>query len=339
MPDKEKIVMKTNRLDGVDMSVNNLEMFTSVRIRWTVVSHLMTKKHKIAYIGTKEQLLPGDIIQVGNLGFKYKVVSLKKLEAKPQGYIYRIKRVDNNPIASIDIDNILIGQKVQIVSNKTFQQIFEQHPDVPHVEICPIEIPDTEFSCLPRPVQPSTTPNTCHNYLITFPLDVSGTIHYKDCEGLPVEEVGIARETDFTIVRCGIPGQTSNDIYFTEGETVINVAFSETEQQCPTTCEDSIQISAITCGGVPIELEIPASPGVYGAALYYPFDYNGVTYEVYNQPLDDDFVTPELGVWYLYSYATNTDIAFLNSTSFCPTGVFTFFEGECEGFSSFTVNQ
>lgn len=147
MSEANKIVMKTTILEGVDMSVNNLEMFTSVRIRWTKVTHTMTKKSGVSFLGTKEQLLPGDIIQVGNLGLKYKVVALKKLEDKPQGYIYRVKRVDGASITSLDIDNILVGQKVEIVSNKTFQQIFEQHPDVPHIEICPKEIPDTEFCC------------------------------------------------------------------------------------------------------------------------------------------------------------------------------------------------
>ena len=323
------------------MSVNNLEMFTSVRIRWTKVTHAITKRSGISYIGTKEQLLPGDVIQVGNLGLKYKVVSLKKLEDRPQGYIYRIKRVDGAFITSTDINNVLVGQKVQIVSNKTFQQIFEQHPDVPHIEICPVEIPDTEFCCPTKPivVTPITPepPTICHQYLITLPAETPGTFHYKNCSGVQEdEEVGNYR-TDYTVVRCGIIGQTLADIYLSDGNSVVDLIFTETEQLCPTGCEDSIQASAITCLGVNVNLVLTSSEEVYGAAVYYSFNYNGVDYQIYNQPLDNDFITPELGTWYLYSYGINSDIASLSTLTPCPTGAFTFVGGDCVGFSSFIV--
>ena len=179
MSELNKLIMKTPTLEGVDMSVNNLEMFTSVRIRWTKVSHAMTKRNGITFLGTKEQLLPGDVIQVGNLGLKYKVISLKKLEDKPQGYIYRVKRVDGAHTTSTDISNILVGQKVQIVSNKTFQQIFEQHPDVPHIEICPVEIPDTEFCCPYKVVTAPPLEYTYFQYTLNRPINSLGfTLSY-----------------------------------------------------------------------------------------------------------------------------------------------------------------
>lgn len=229
MSEANKIVMKTNTLEGVDMSVNNLEMFTSVRIRWTKVSHAMTKRNGITFIGTKEQLLPGDIIQVGNLGLKYKVISLKKLEDKPQGYIYRIKRVDGANITSTDINNVLVGQKVQIVSNKTFQQIFEQHPEVPHIEICPVEIPDTEFCCpTPTPTAIVIPQPSCFLYNIVIPALTSGKLYYKDCAGTVVEDQVLLTKTEIQITICGLGGQTSNDIYLEGGE----ISFTQTINQC-----------------------------------------------------------------------------------------------------------
>lgn len=231
MSEKEKIILKTNSLPGVDMSVNNLEFFTSVRIRWTKVSHTLTKKSGVTFIGTKEQLLAGDVIQVGNLGIKYKVISLKRLEARPQGYIYRIKRVDGANITSLDIDNILIGQKVHIVSNKTFQQLFEMHPDVPHIEDeCEEKILDTQFCCPTRPEDSHIPrPLKCFNYIIYIPALTESELFYKDCSNSVVSSFVTLDKFPTQITVCGTSGQTDSDIYLLVGE---GLTFEQTLIEC-----------------------------------------------------------------------------------------------------------
>lgn len=120
--DQDKTVIKRYELPGVDMSLSDFELLSTVKRKVTKVTKKMYKKSYLTYIGIKEQLSGGDVIQVGNMGIKYRVLKLQKVTDR-EGYIYRVKRVDNASTTILDMDNIEVGMKVLVVSRKTFEQM------------------------------------------------------------------------------------------------------------------------------------------------------------------------------------------------------------------------
>jgi len=120
--DKGKIIMKKSALPGVDMSISDFTMVTSVKVTKTKVTKRLFFKGGAYFIGTKDQLDSNDVIKVGLQGVKYKVVKMVKVD--PIGkFIHRVKRVDGNTITTVDINAILLGQPVKIVSRPSFQQM------------------------------------------------------------------------------------------------------------------------------------------------------------------------------------------------------------------------
>lgn len=110
------------RFNGLDMSTHDLSLMSSVRVAWTVVTDKMFKKGSRTFIGLKETLNPGEVIQTGNLKVKYKIVNMESI-SKSGWFLYCIKRVDGNYIASIDIDNSNVKDKVRITNRRTFNQL------------------------------------------------------------------------------------------------------------------------------------------------------------------------------------------------------------------------
>ena len=124
----DKIIMRSNRLQGVQKSFNNLEMVSSVRVTVTKLTSKIFKKKGIAYIGTREPLSVGDVIQVGNFSILYKVVKHQS-KTEDKGNVYRIKRVDGFNITGLDIDGTEVGQKVIIKNRRSYQDIFNDFGD------------------------------------------------------------------------------------------------------------------------------------------------------------------------------------------------------------------
>lgn len=124
----DKVKLRRENIEGVQKSFNNLEQLSTVKMLWTKVKTSIYKKKGITFIGTKDPLDVGDVIQTGNYSIKYKVVSERRLSDRG-GYIYRIKRADGYNTTSQDIDGSKVGQKVRITNRRTFQQIFN---DTPH---------------------------------------------------------------------------------------------------------------------------------------------------------------------------------------------------------------
>lgn len=144
----DKVKLRRETIEGVQKSFNNLEQLSTVKLLWTKVKTSIYKKKGITYIGTKDALDVGDIIQTGNYSIRYKVIKEVRLEDRG-GYIYRIIRVDGYNTTSQDIDGSKVGQKVRVTSRRSFDQIFN---DTPHKsknypdyekpnEVCPIENP------------------------------------------------------------------------------------------------------------------------------------------------------------------------------------------------------
>jgi len=100
---QDKIILKRSELPGVDMSLVDLEMVSTVKILISVVKKPIFKIKGATFIGTKDQLDKMDVIQVGNLGIKYRVVKLQKMTDR-EGYIYRIRRMDGSSTTILDIE-------------------------------------------------------------------------------------------------------------------------------------------------------------------------------------------------------------------------------------------
>ena len=194
----DKIIMRSNRLQGVQKSFNNLEMVSSVRVTVTKLTSKIFKEKGIAYIGTRESLSVGDVIQVGNFSILYKVVKHQS-KTDDKGNVYRIKRVDGFNITGLDIDGTEVGQKVIIKNRRSYQDIFNDFGDFneppcePEKDLmcgyeekeCPI-IPAAQ----PTP-EPEPTPQI-FQYALTVPNASSaadGTFSYIDETGTPIEYI------------------------------------------------------------------------------------------------------------------------------------------------------
>lgn len=124
MEDDKKIKFKAHSRGGFDLSFNNLEMLSSVKMVINKVTAVIYKEKFISYIGLRERMDNGDVIAVGHYKVLYKIISHKAVTTK-KGNIYRIKRVDGSNITQFDIDAVEVGQKVLVTNRKTFRQIFD----------------------------------------------------------------------------------------------------------------------------------------------------------------------------------------------------------------------
>lgn len=117
MAENEDIILRTERLEGVDKTLFAYEQLQSVPIVKTKVTVGMYKSGNVLLIGTKERLNEGDVIQVGNFNLKYRVITFRKLTLA--GGIYRIKRVDGANATQLDLDGAPVGSKVKILNRRT----------------------------------------------------------------------------------------------------------------------------------------------------------------------------------------------------------------------------
>ncbi len=121
---EEKITFKAKNRGGFDYTFNNLETLASVKMIWNETTTAIFKENGIAYIGMKECLDNGDIIELGTFKVLYRVVHHKKVDVK-LGNIYQIVRIDKSTITAFDIDNTFPKQRVRIKNRKSFETIFK----------------------------------------------------------------------------------------------------------------------------------------------------------------------------------------------------------------------
>lgn len=123
----EKIILKTTGIPGVNKAVVDFTMACTVPVTITRVISPMFVKGSKTFIGLSERLLPGEVIQVGNLNLTYKIVSADNNNPDtPKGYIYRIRRVDRLPTTATDINAIVVGKFAKIKNRRSFKQKFDQ---------------------------------------------------------------------------------------------------------------------------------------------------------------------------------------------------------------------
>lgn len=121
--DCDKIIIRTEFIEGGNIAAYDYSLLSSVKVAWTkVVVPIYTKSH-MAFIGVKDALLPQEVIQVGNLDFKYKIIGPLVQVLPTGGFIYRIKRVDGFNVTSTDITATFVGGKVKIKNRRSFKQL------------------------------------------------------------------------------------------------------------------------------------------------------------------------------------------------------------------------
>lgn len=120
----EKVVIpKAGKRGGFDMSFNNLETFTSVKIRRTKVTGPLHHVKSSYFITIKDRLQVRDVLQLGDFEVLYRVIAFPKVT--PKGGLYRILRVDGANITQHDIDAIKVGSVAIIKNRKSYEKIFE----------------------------------------------------------------------------------------------------------------------------------------------------------------------------------------------------------------------
>jgi len=111
----EKIILKDFSLPGVDKSVNDMTLWATHGVIWVKVTKVLYKEKGTAYIGLSERLVEGEVIQAGKNEKLYRIVRFHRVTDR-NGNIFKVIRMDNNPITQTDIDAISIGDNVRITS-------------------------------------------------------------------------------------------------------------------------------------------------------------------------------------------------------------------------------
>lgn len=110
---------KEQSFPGVNYTIFDTNMLQTVPIAWTVVTHPIWKSSvHVSYIGIKENINAGEVIEFS--GVKYRVVIRKRVRGK--GNVYRIKRLDDVTISSVDVNNSKAGTKVRLCSRRSYEQ-------------------------------------------------------------------------------------------------------------------------------------------------------------------------------------------------------------------------
>lgn len=233
MADKDKVILKKPAQPGVDMSITDFTFVSSVKVNWTKVTKLMYKNKYLTFIGTKDQLDVLDVIQVGNLSLKYRVVKLEKMTDR-EGYIYRIRRIDGGSTTSTDLDAIKVGQKVSIVNRKTFDQMINYAESMrePAEETCECVEEESCKICADKPFIPSASTSYIspeyNQYNLTIPGLTYSTFELKYLLDTGVYETQILDNQDkepIQVIFCATYGTITFDgvLKFGENESCPSV--------------------------------------------------------------------------------------------------------------------
>jgi hypothetical protein len=113
----DPLIIRKDFLPGGDKSTIDFEIVGSIKLLYTTVTEKMYKVKSKTYIKIKDACLPNEVIQVGNLGLRYKIIGFAKIT--DNGYIQRIKRIDGASTTLTDINATFVGGKVKIKSRRT----------------------------------------------------------------------------------------------------------------------------------------------------------------------------------------------------------------------------
>ena len=114
---------KADSRGGFDLSFNNLETLASVKMVINIVTFPIFKVKRKSFIGLKERMDDGDIIEAGLFKKLYRIIHHAKVDPY-KGNIYQIERVDGASITQFDIDQVKVKQKVKVKNRKSFETLF-----------------------------------------------------------------------------------------------------------------------------------------------------------------------------------------------------------------------
>lgn len=118
----DKLVVKSVRWPGVDMSILDLIMTSSVPINWTIVTKAPYLKGTTAFIALRDPVSSAEVIKVNSLYFR-----IRKEEYNNQGLrLYRIANLDGTLVQQSDLNTISVKDKVRISSRKSFEKLFKE---------------------------------------------------------------------------------------------------------------------------------------------------------------------------------------------------------------------
>lgn len=117
----DKVIIREENLPGIDQSILDFYL-PPIRMK---VTKKMFKRGLKTFIGLAEYVRTNEVIQVGNLGLKYRIVD-NNPEVFEKGYIHQIKRIDGFNITSTDINAIIVGKNAIVIGRRSFQEKFEQ---------------------------------------------------------------------------------------------------------------------------------------------------------------------------------------------------------------------
>lgn len=112
--DKDKIIIRRESLPGVDKSIYDYSYAHSVPVVWTKVTISAYKTFNRGYIGLKDNIRVGEIIQPNNTNSTYKIMKVERVTEK--GNLYKIARTDGYPLVAVDLDNLIVGRKIKIIT-------------------------------------------------------------------------------------------------------------------------------------------------------------------------------------------------------------------------------
>lgn len=117
----DTLIIRRDFLPGGDKSVIDFEIVGTVKVLRTVITEKMYKVNSKTFIKIKDACMPNEILQLGNLGIRYRTIGLPKVT--DNGYIHRIKRVDGYSTTLTDINATFVGGKVKIKNRRSGQQL------------------------------------------------------------------------------------------------------------------------------------------------------------------------------------------------------------------------
>lgn len=110
--DNDKIIIKSEALPGIDLSVHDHSYAFSTPVAWAKVVTPLFKERGNWMVGLSENLNVRDVIQIVGSPVSYRIMKYVRVEDYQR--VYKVKRVDNYSITATDTDNMKAGQKVKI---------------------------------------------------------------------------------------------------------------------------------------------------------------------------------------------------------------------------------
>lgn len=145
--DKEILIIKDDALPGVDMSVGDFSLASSIQPAWTEVTKSMWKVKGQTFIGVKQfanQI--GEVIEIGGLKKQYRIIKFVRREGTQMGRggdIIRVKRADGNLTTALDLENAIKGAKVMVIGRQTYIDALDHPWGRDYVEPCKVPIPNS----------------------------------------------------------------------------------------------------------------------------------------------------------------------------------------------------